>query len=84
MQFAKIKGKINRNKTIGLDADIYGYTIEHVRQRESTRCLRVFAFSPPPQHPECACKLPFFLDIVLVFGFFNSPTFSSNNVWSLT
>lgn len=39
---------------------------------------------PPPSPPECACKLPFFLDIVLIFGFFNSPTFSSNNIWSLT
>lgn len=41
---------------------------------------------PPSQKtpPQRTCKLPFFHDIVLIFGFFNSPTFSSNNVWSLT
>lgn len=94
--FLKSGKEIQKNKQkqnsclncFGLVADIYGYMMAHVRQWESTRCLRVFAFSTAStlteNPPERTCKLPFFHDIDLMFGFFNSPTFSSNNVWSLT
>lgn len=68
-----------------VDADFYGYVVARVRQWESTRCLRVFALSTVcsliEKPSECARKPAFFLDIVLIFGLFSSPTFYSFNVW---